>query len=63
MANDLNNDVTKDVRLIERSLAKGFMSRASSDKLMKDLPDVAEKGEFIDIEGEPGGEDDAGGED
>lgn len=54
MSNDLTTDVNKDVRLIERNLAKGFMSRAAAAKLMKDLPDVEDKGELIDIEGEAG---------
>lgn len=63
MANDLTNDVNKDVRLIERNLAKGFMSRAASDKLMKDLPDVEEKGDYIDIDGEPNDADDGADDD
>lgn len=64
MANDLTNDVNKDVRLIERALAKGFMSRTAADKIMKDLPDVAEKGELISIDDEDGDAgDDAGDED
>ena len=56
---DLSSDVHNDVRLIERALAKGFMSRAAADKLMKDLPDVAEKAEYIDIEGDDESDDDA----
>lgn len=52
MANDLTNDINKDVRLIERSLAKGFVSRATTDKLVKDLPDVADKADYIDIDGD-----------
>ena len=58
---DLINDTSKDVRLIERSLAKGFISRATADKLMKDLPDVADKADWIDIDGDgsAAGDDDA----
>jgi len=56
MANDLTNDINKDVRLIERNLAKGFISRAASDKLMKDLPDVADKADYIDIDGDGDGD-------
>ncbi|MCC6624718.1 MAG: hypothetical protein IT385_25940 [Deltaproteobacteria bacterium] len=51
---DLSSDLNKDIRLIQRNLAKGFMSRASADKLMKDLPDVADKAEWIDIDGDGG---------
>lgn len=58
MANDLTNDLNKDVRLIERSLAKGFISRSAAEKLSKDLPDVADKADYIDIDGEPADADD-----
>ena len=50
MSSALIGDLQKDVRLIERGLAKGFLSRAAADKLTRDLPDVADKGEFIDAE-------------
>jgi hypothetical protein len=53
MSSALTVDLQKDVRLIERGLAKGFLSRAAADKLTKDLPDVADKGEFVDVESEP----------
>lgn len=42
-------DIKDDVRLIQRDLAKGFTSRKDVDKRLKDLPDVADKGEWIDI--------------
>lgn len=50
MSSALTADLQKDIRLIERSLAKGFLSRANADKIAKDLPDVADKAEWIDIE-------------
>lgn len=51
---DLTADVHKDVRLIQRALAKGFMSRAAAEKLVKDLPDSADKADWIDIDGDGG---------
>jgi len=45
-------DVHDDVRLIQRQLAKGFVSREDVIKRFEDLPDVAEKGEWIEIQGE-----------
>lgn len=51
MSSALTADLQKDIRLIERGLAKGFLSRASADKLAKDLPDVSDKADWIDIEG------------
>jgi hypothetical protein len=50
MSSALTADLHKDIRLIERGLAKGFLSRSAADKLAKDLPDVAEKAEWVDIE-------------
>lgn len=47
-------ELQKDIRLIERNLAKGFLSKAAVDKLVKELPDVADKGEWVDIEGDAG---------
>lgn len=44
------DDLTKDVRLIQRNLTKGFVGRSVIDKLLADLPDVADKGEMIDID-------------
>ena len=59
-ATNLTADLHKDIRLIERNLAKGFLSRANADKLAKDLPDVADKGEWIDIESKDDEADDDG---
>ena len=65
MSSALTADLQKDIRLIERNLAKGFLSRAAADKLAKDLPDVADKGDWIDIEGQEadGADDDDDGDD
>lgn len=52
MSNAVVTDLHKDIRLIERNLAKGFLSHAAVEKLNKELPDVADKGEWIDIEGD-----------
>jgi len=56
----LTADLHKDIRLIERSLAKGFVSRAAADKIAKDLPDVSDKAEWIDIEGLDGDDGESG---
>lgn len=42
-------DVNDDVRLIQRELAKGFVSRSDVDRKLDGLPDVAEKGEWVDL--------------
>jgi len=42
-------DLNDDVRLIQRELAKGFVSRDDVEKKLLKLPDVADKGEWIDI--------------
>jgi len=60
MSSALTADLQKDIRLIERSLAKGFISRANADKGIKDLPDVSDKADWIDIEGKDAGADDDG---
>ena len=60
MSSALTADLQKDIRLIERSLAKGVVSRANADKVAKDLPDVAEKAEWIDIESKDDEADDDG---
>ena len=60
MSSALTADLQKDIRLIERNLAKGFLSRANADKLAKDLPDVADKAEWIDIESKDDEADDDG---
>lgn len=57
----LTADIQKDIRLIERNLAKGFLSRAAADKINKDLPDVADKGDWRSIDGLDGA--DAGADD
>jgi hypothetical protein len=62
-ATNLTADLHKDIRLIERNLAKGFLSRANADKLAKDLPDVADKAEWIDIESQETDEDEDGDDD
>ncbi len=46
----LTAELHNDVRLIERNLAKGFVSRAEVAKRNRDLADAAEKGEWVDIE-------------
>jgi len=59
----LTADIQKDIRLIERNLAKGFLSRAAADKINKDLPDVADKGDWRTIDALDGGNDAADDED
>ncbi len=49
MAIDARNDLKDDVRIIQRNLAKGFASRKEVGDKLSTLPDVAEKGEWIDI--------------
>ncbi len=60
MAIDARNDLKDDVRIIQRNLAKGFASRKEVGDKLKSLPDVADKGEWIDIAPE---RDDSGDED
>jgi hypothetical protein len=43
-------DLQSDVRLIERSLAKGFVSRADVAKRTSELQDAADKAEWIEID-------------
>ncbi len=50
MSASATDDLTLDVRLIQRNLTKGFVGRTAIDKLLHGLPDVADKGEFIDID-------------
>ena len=45
-------DLEKDVRLIRRQLAKGFISTAKAESDREALPDVADKGEWLDPEAE-----------
>lgn len=49
MSSSITEDLHQDTRLIERRLAKGFMSRAEADKLNETLPDLADKAEWVDI--------------
>jgi hypothetical protein len=49
MAIDARNDLKDDVRIIQRNLAKGFASRQEVREKLSDLPDVADKGEWVDI--------------
>jgi hypothetical protein len=49
MSTDTKQNIEQDVRLIQRNLAKGFISRADIDRRLASLPDVADKGEWIDI--------------
>jgi hypothetical protein len=48
----MNNELERDVRIIQRKLAKGFTSSATIDSLLADLPDVSEQGEWFDPEDE-----------
>lgn len=50
-SSSITADLHTDVRLIERNLAKGFLSRAEAEKSVAQLPDVADKAEWVDIEG------------
>lgn len=59
MSSAVVSDLQKDIRLIERNLAKGFLSKSAHEKLVRELPDVAEKGEWRDIDFDA----DASGED
>lgn len=44
------DDLTTDVRLIRRNLAKGFTSQEAVAKLLADLPDVSDRAEWVDPE-------------
>ena len=55
MSTDTKLNIEQDVRLIQRNLAKGFISRGEIDKRLATLPDVADKGEWIDIMSEDTG--------
>ena len=50
------DELQKDTRLLRRNLAKGFISQNAVDEMLKALPDVSDRAEWIDIED---GEDDA----
>lgn len=49
MSSALTKDLDKDVRMIQRGLAKGFMTLEEADKLRGELPDVADKGDWVDV--------------
>lgn len=50
MSSSITADLHQDTRLIERRLAKGFMSRAEADKLTETLPDLADKAEWVTVD-------------
>jgi hypothetical protein len=50
MSSSITADLHTDTRLIERSLAKGFISRKEAAKAIDHLPDVAEKAEWVTID-------------
>ncbi|HRE92302.1 MAG TPA: hypothetical protein PK095_24515 [Myxococcota bacterium] len=50
MSSSITADLHQDTRLIERRLAKGFMSRAEADKLNDKLPDLADKAEWVTVD-------------
>jgi hypothetical protein len=44
------DELDRDVRIIRRNLAKGFISRDSVTEMLNGLPDSAERGEWFDPE-------------
>lgn len=50
MSSSITEDLHLDTRLVERRLAKGFMSRAELVELNRELPDLADKAEWVSIE-------------
>lgn len=50
MSSSITADLHEDTRLIERRLAKGFMSRAEAQTAVEKLPDLSEKADWISIE-------------
>lgn len=52
MSSVVSEELQRDVRLIERGRAKGFLSQAVANELLGDLPDVGDKADWIDIESE-----------
>jgi hypothetical protein len=46
------NELERDVRLLRRDLAKGFVSPETVAAMLKDLPDVEGQGEWIEVEPE-----------
>ncbi len=49
MSSSITADLHTDTRLIERNLAKGFISRKEAAKAIDHLPDVVEKAEWVTI--------------
>lgn len=45
-------DLDRDVRIIRRNLAKGFLSKKAVSTLLAELPDVSEQAEYFDPEAE-----------
>lgn len=41
-------DIEKDVRLLRRNLAKGFVSQDKVNAILDELPDVEDQAEWID---------------
>lgn len=58
MSSSITADLHQDTRLIERRLAKGFMSRAEADKLTEKLPDLADKAEWVTVGDDDGSDSD-----
>jgi hypothetical protein len=52
-----NDELERDVRIIRRNVAKGFISRDAVTEMLKDLPDAAERGEWFDPEADDHDED------
>ncbi|MCB9730682.1 MAG: hypothetical protein H6744_08975 [Deltaproteobacteria bacterium] len=44
------DELDRDVRIIRRNLAKGFVSRSAVDELLEELPDTTERAEWFDPE-------------
>ncbi len=44
------NELDKDVRLLRRNLAKGFISNAEIDRLKATLPDISDQADYFDPE-------------
>lgn len=57
------DELERDVRIIRRNLAKGFISRDSVNEMLDGLPDSAERGEWFDPEADDEDEDDEDDED
>ncbi|MGM0574203.1 MAG: hypothetical protein ACQEXJ_00520 [Myxococcota bacterium] len=47
-AQSTNDELSQDVRIIRRRLAKGFVTPEKIDEMLADLPDVADQGEWFD---------------